>query len=103
MKVAIDLDDTLTKYPHQICALARALKNSGHDVFVLTACAGELPPQDRPAEARRRVDNIGLRDIHVVWCDSSAKPKYCKDHSVNMIIDDRRMNLPSGICQLMPI
>ena len=99
--IAVDLDGTLTKYPKQLVPLVKVLKSAGCDIFVLTACAGEFPPEQRPAEARRRVNSIGLSEIPVVWIDTAKKPEYCINNGVSILIDDVDFGM-NKVCQLIP-
>ena len=102
MIVAVDLDGTLSKYPRQLKTLIECLVQCGQEVFMLTACAGELPEEERPAEARRRVRAYGVT-IPVIWCHTHEKPEVCRQRSVDLLIDDVPFdNLPFGTAQLIP-
>ncbi len=100
MKIAIDLDGTLGRYP-QLIELSRLLQSARCEVFVLTAAAGELPMNDRPSEVRRRVNSIGGEHLKCVCIEQSDKPKFCSSHRVDILIDDTPYDL-NGTLQLIP-
>lgn len=97
MKIAFDLDGTISKYPSQFLRLASKLKSSGCDVFVLTAAAGELPPKERPNEVKRRLERIGWGGFPILCCESSEKPSICEKTGVDFLIDDTGFNLNGTI------
>lgn len=101
MKVAIDLDGTLGKHTRVLLPLANSLLRDGHEVFVLTAAAGELAPQFRPPEVARRLRAIGCGHLRFVCLESKEKPHYCESNSVDLLIDDTKFDLRSTV-QLIP-
>jgi hypothetical protein len=97
MLIAFDLDGTISKYPEKMLALACCLSGSGCDVFVLTAAAGELRKEDRPAEVRRRLLKLGWGGFRAVCCESSEKPERCKALGVDFLIDDTEFKLDGTV------
>lgn len=89
MKVAFDFDGTITAHPQRMNALACALHNAGCSIVVLTAAAGELPPEQRPAEVAGRLMRYGFTCPHKLACVEGAdKGKWCKENRVDIVIDD---------------
>ena len=72
------------------------------EVFILTACAGELPLEERQAEAERRASGLGFRLYPVVWCETSEKIDYCVANNVDILIDDVPFKDTKGVLQLIP-
>lgn len=102
MKIAFDLDGTISRDPVRMAAIAKALVKDGHRVFVLTAAAGELPPADRPAEVRRRLDKLGFNGIPVICTETAHKPVDCQAYGVDVLIDDTPFHV-KNVLQLIPL
>jgi hypothetical protein len=103
MKIAVDFDGTITAHPGTIPSLMWVLgQNPDTTVFILTACAGELPLEFRQEEAEMRVKEFGLGAFPVVWCDTSDKIAYCAANQVDILIDDFPFPDTRGILQLIP-
>jgi len=102
MKIAFDWDGTITRHPRVLIDLATSLQNQGHDVFILTAAAGEFPPDKRPAEVARRVASYGASHLPIVCIESSQKPVYCAANGVHLLIDDTQFKGLVGTVQLIP-
>lgn len=101
MKIAIDLDGTITAN-RKIGDFGVALRKSGFDVVVLTAAAGELPKELRLKEVRRRLDAMGFNDLLAVCVESYEKPEWCLKNGVDILIDDTEFEL-KGTVQLVPL
>lgn len=101
MKIAFDLDGTITRHPDLMTKMAMGFIRAGIDVFVLTAAAGELAPEQRPAEVRKRLDAIGWRGVPAVCVESSEKPAYCKANSVDVLIDDTDFKMDGTLLLLV--
>lgn len=104
MLVAFDLDGTITRNPSVFLALARALKNSKHSIIILTAAAGEIPKDNRPAEVAKRLRHIGWGEFEtsIRCCESCEKPAICKQIGADILIDDSDFVL-NGTIQLKVI
>lgn len=89
MKIAFDLDGTLGRYPIQLGEMAKSLQETGHDVFVLTAAAGEHPPENRPDVVRGRLRAIGLGFLNPICVEEIQKANYCDQNGVDILIDDK--------------
>lgn len=99
MTIAFDLDGTISRYPQVLLCVAKALRQTGHRVIVLTAAAGELPPPHRPAEVSRRLTKLGWNGFETVCTETANKPADIKRLSVDLLIDDTPF---AGVCQLIP-
>lgn len=71
-------------------------------VLILTAAAGELPPDMRPAEVARRLASLGAGHIPFQCLESAEKPTYCQSNGVDILIDDTPFNLGAKTIQLIP-
>lgn len=97
VKIAFDLDGTISRYPQAMIAMANLFADGGAEVFVLTAAAGEFPSPERPAEVRRRLDARGWNRFPAVCCESSEKPEFCRRLNVDVLIDDTDFKLNGTI------
>jgi len=89
MKIAFDFDGTITAHPQRMNLLAQMLQLAGTHVVVLTAAAGELPADQRPAEVAKRLLRYGFTCPHELACvEGHAKGEWCKANQVDVIIDD---------------
>lgn len=94
MKIAIDLDGTAFAWPLEFRDLILTLIRGGAKVVLLTAAAGELPPEQRPKEVARRVsERLLFHDVPIVCCGSHEKGEWMTRNRFDMIIDD---NSPPG-------
>ena len=87
MRIAIDLDGTITKHRWVFRDLIKALQKDGWYVEVVTACAGEIPIQHRQAEAERRVDVLRI-SCPVRWINQNQKAAYYKSQGFDVVIED---------------
>lgn len=88
--VAFDFDDTISSDPIRFNSMAWAFVNSGHQVVILTAGAGELPIEQRRDCMIERARNYGFDAPHeLFWCDSLSKGEWCQKNSVDVMVDDR--------------
>lgn len=104
MKIAIDLDGTAFKFPVTFTSLALSLIAGGADVVFLTAAAGELSPEDRPAEVGRRVlKRLPLLKLVPIFCvDERNKGSWLSQNNFDLVIDDKP--IPGVPClQLCPL
>lgn len=90
MKIAFDLDGTISRNPALFYQLQIPLVREGHKVVVLTAAAGELLPDQRPAEVYRRLTGIGFHCLpeQIVCCEGWEKGQKCRELGVNLLVDD---------------
>jgi hypothetical protein len=90
MLIAFDLDGTISRNPGLFYLIHNSLSKTGDRVVVLTAAAGELPPNQRPAEVYRRLTNMGFHTLpeHIVCCEGWEKGVKCRELGVNLLVDD---------------
>jgi phosphoglycolate phosphatase-like HAD superfamily hydrolase len=100
MRVAFDLDGTISAYPALCESMAAAFTAAGHHVLVLTGHAVPDPAAcDRAAvDAFKREACVsrGFKSFHEMVCcvvrnsDEAAayKAGYCKGHAVDILVDD---------------
>lgn len=90
MKIAFDLDGTITRNPCLFDRMITSFSRDGYSVIVLTAAAGELPPSQRPAEVYRRLAAIGVPMLmdQIVCCDGWEKGVKCRELGVDLLVDD---------------
>ena len=97
MKVAFDLDGTISAYPAKCEDMAAAFVAAGHHVLVLTAHAEPgADPAAVDAFKREACLSCGFRSFHELVCcivrnsDEAAayKAGYCRGHGVDVLIDD---------------
>jgi hypothetical protein len=81
MKIAFDVDDTITQHPKLFSILAESLIASGHEVFVISD-APELYREDR-----LRI----LRENHIPYTKlvlTGDKRGYCLQNDIEYLFDD---------------
>ena len=100
MKVAIDVDGTLTAYPEVVADLVDALSRTGNSVMFLTGNASPDPYKVDRDEVRRlrreQVQSLArVSDpvIHVCFVRNSKeaaieKAEYCYANGIALFIDD---------------
>lgn len=102
MKVAIDVDGTLTRHPRELGELMRSLTGAGHRVVVLTGCACPEPQaadvEGLVGQRARQLDALGITAAHrdgieVCVGRSSAevslkKALWLSDSGADVFIDD---------------
>jgi len=90
MLIAFDLDGTISRAPVLFDLLRMNFQRGGDRVIVLTAAAGELPPEKRPAEVYRRLNGMGFSALPewIVCCESHEKGRRCRELGVHILIDD---------------
>lgn len=98
MRFAVDIDDTVTKWPEEFKAIMESLKMSGHDVYMLT---GGMDPQSANERYREnQLKKLGIErnthydDIHICVSDTyngvaKLKGKFCKENEINVDFDDQ--------------
>ena len=93
MRIGIDFDGTITRFPEQLKVIAENIMNNGNNVVtIVTAAAGELAPCDRPAEVVKRLSRIGwVSGVHywdIKCVEGHEKGRCCADLKLDAIIDD---------------
>lgn len=99
MNFCFDMDGTLTRHPKCLGEIMKALKASGHTVYILTGSLGETPPDQLNAYRLNQAKELGLfPDTHfddIVSCvnpsfEGVAKLKgiFCRENSIAWVVDD---------------
>lgn len=109
MRIAVDIDGTLSREPENIRDLMKQLMHSRNRVIVLTGCL-----YDQPSEAERikQLKDLGVtKGIHYTSLVrisgfthrqvSYGKAMYCRDTQVDMIFEDDDQYI-SDINQMSP-
>jgi len=97
IKVAIDLDNTITEYPKFFSIITRALVPS-IEVVILTN-------RENSVESKEKIKKI-LADLDIFYSKiviTAKKTEYVIKNDVNIFIDDTDeyfLNLPKSVCVL---
>jgi hypothetical protein len=79
MKFAIDCDGTITRYPELFVVIGRALKQAGHEVFILTGI-------DMSTFVNKRVPKYGVfRDVG--WYDEVLTSDLYNDNERRLAVE----------------
>lgn len=81
MKIAVDLDATITAYPMFFSLLTDALAKAGHEIYIIT---------DRPPDTEDSVQAL-LEDCDITWHHikiTSDKEHYILSEGIEAIFDD---------------
>jgi hypothetical protein len=97
MNIAIDLDGTITKAPDVFRAIISSFLLTGHNVTVLTAAAGELSPEARPAEVRKRLGALQIPFTNLICCESHEKPAIVQSANMHLVIDDGNFSFSNAL------
>ena len=102
MKVALDLDGTISADPEGFQHLASSLRAKGHKVVVLSGCHHDPITPECKAEKKAYLKELGFKayDKLKVYPQTSAaqdKGRYCREHNVALAVDNSLRNV-----QLMP-
>jgi uncharacterized HAD superfamily protein len=85
MKVALDIDGTISEHPEFFAVLSTALRLAGHYVLVLT-----FRDPARDAVTREQLATWGIAfDELVVAGSLEAKGELCRAHGVDLFFDDQ--------------
>jgi uncharacterized HAD superfamily protein len=85
MKVALDIDGTISEHPEFFAMLSAALRAGGHRVLVLT-----YRDQSRDAATREQLTAWGVVFDELVIAPSlEAKGELCRTHGVDLFFDDQ--------------
>lgn len=85
MKVALDVDGTISEHPELFALLSASLRAAGHPVVVLT-----YRDPDRVEHTRMQLAGWGITYDEIVFATSlSSKGELCRQHSIDVFIDDQ--------------
>jgi hypothetical protein len=111
MKIALDLDNTIDAAPKQMQSLMSALKSTGHDVTVLTGSSSEPMTEQDWQDKANYLNGLGCGacwDSLVVLSHANGdtadlKAKWCKDNSVDILIDNSKDNAKAATAAGIPL
>lgn len=87
MKYAFDLDGTITKYPIILGNIMSSLKNSGHEVVIVTV--GSNDPRDSKEFRLQWAASLGLVGYELFYLNvGETKGELLKHLNVDCLIDD---------------
>lgn len=94
MKIAIDLDGTLLKYPAGLLELSRCFKKEGHEVGILTARRWDAMMFNSVSNYYKEKVGYPLDFFHFKTTKTSEeligdfKARVIRDENINVLIDD---------------
>ena len=98
MKIAIDLDNTITGFPEFFSVFSRAMRREGCRIHIVTN-----RPKGTEAEVIDELDECGvLYDAVKITAD---KAKYIQDQGINVFFDDKDeyfTGLPESVAVFKP-
>lgn len=106
MKVAVDIDGTITRWP----AACKAVLDAFPDAVILTGNIENGATQEQFVTARREQlrQYIGETDRDIVVCVGCSVPdvarlkgEYCRDNSIGMLLDDSDIYL-DAVAKISP-
>ena len=98
MKVALDIDGTISEHPQFFAMLSTALRSDGHRVLILTYRDSSQAEREK-TEAELAAWGVGFDEL--VFANSlEEKGKLCAAHGINLFFDDQDeciVDVPEGI------
>lgn len=103
---AIDIDGTAAAAPQQIQELASALMAAAHRVTIITGIADDIVTQEDFDEKSQYLCALGMAESYndmVVISNNvkgglaKAKAMWCKNHGVDILIDNNKENAKAAI------
>jgi uncharacterized HAD superfamily protein len=85
MKVALDIDGTISEHPEFFAALSVALRATGHFVLVLTY---RDPARNEATKAQLAAWGVEFDEL-VIAGSLEAKGELCGTHAVDLFFDDQ--------------
>ena len=85
MKVALDIDGTISEHPELFALLSASLRAAGHTVVVLT-----YRDPERAEHTRTQLAGWRISFDELVFAGSlSGKGELCRHHAIDVFIDDQ--------------
>lgn len=82
MKIAIDIDDTITEAPEFFSALTQSMREAGHEIHIVTA-------RDETYHKTLTEDQLEDWDIEYdALAFTVAKATYCHENDIDYAFDD---------------
>ena len=106
MRIAVDIDGTITRWPNQ----CRVILDTFPDAMILTGNITNGMTQEQLVEGRRAqlLPFIGEKTRTIVVCTGTtvagvahAKGEYCRDNQIDLLIDDSDIYL-DAVARLSP-
>lgn len=103
MKIAIDIDGTLSRYPERLSSLAKSIVSMGGYACLLTGHSRPDPStansEELQAGRKAQIESLGIGDldapIHICVGRNSRevahqKGEFCRDNQIDIFIDDSK-------------
>ena len=88
MKIAIDLDGSISAYPDVFRVLTQTLKtNNEITIYIITS---REPSYQSREQTANELENLGIAYDHLIITDN--KQKFIKDNGISLLIDDQDEN-----------
>ena len=81
MKIALDIDDTISEAPEFFSAFTKAMRTSGHEIHVVTARHFASEPA-----TIKELETWGIEYDYLEF--SVQKEQYCRDNGIEYAFDD---------------
>jgi len=110
--IAVDIDGTAAAAPQQIQELCSSLQAAGHRVSIVTGTANPTASQQDFDEKANYLNSIGMGqsydDLTVIAHGddggiANAKAQWCKDNSVDCLIDNSKANAKAAVAIGIPL
>ena len=88
LKIAIDIDNTITEYPELFVSLTKALSRI-NDIEIIILTFREISDESYK-NTKNELDEIGIKYDHLIITDN--KQKYIKDNNISVFVDDTDEN-----------
>ena len=88
LKIAIDLDNTITEYPELFVSLTKALSNI-KDIEIIILTFREISDESY-RNTKNELDAIGIKYDHLIITDN--KQQYIRENNISLFIDDTDEN-----------
>lgn len=90
MKIAIDVDDTISQAPEFFAEFCKAMRAAGHEIHIVTAMVEGYRPF-----RERELENWGIEYDHMEF--TCFKDKYCHENGIDYAFDDDSGYYPDEI------
>ena len=88
MKIAVDIDDTITAAPEFFAAFCKAMRKDGHEIHIVTA-SHEMLKETR----RKDIERLGIEYDFLVC--TNFKDNYCHEEGIDYAFDDMPLHYPN--------
>lgn len=84
MRVAIDIDGTITEHPEFFAFLTASLKGN-HEIFIIT---GRGPEMKEVTEEQLRSHNIYFDHMYMIGVNWKGKGAFCEEKQIDILFED---------------